>query len=153
MPRVAGRECFNAFTSSPVRSRHLPGARLFKRKFPIATLTRRNVGCPTTAVIRLTWRLRPSCKVISSQVVGTFLRNRTGGSRGGRLGSPGRSFTCAGRVRFPWIKTPSLSCRSAASSGVRSTCTQYARGCSKRGSVSRCCRAPSSVSSIRPSLS
>src|SRR6185312_4526853 len=42
----------------------------------------RSVGKPTAAVMRRTWRLRPSRKVSVSQLVGMLLRKRTGGSRG-----------------------------------------------------------------------
>ena len=52
----------------------------------MATRTSRNVGCPTAAVIRRTWRLRPSRIVKRSQAVGTFLRNRIGTERSGGAG-------------------------------------------------------------------
>ena len=61
------------------------------------TRTRRSVGSPTAAVMRRTWRLRPSRMVIANQLVGTLLRKRTGGLRGHRAGSSICS-TSAGRV-------------------------------------------------------
>nr|GFA34314.1 hypothetical protein [Tanacetum cinerariifolium] len=51
------------------------------------TRTNRSVGRPTAAVIRRTWRFRPSLITNSSQLVGTLLRKRTGGSRGQSCGS------------------------------------------------------------------
>ena len=50
----------------------------------MATRTSRKVGWPTAAVIRRTWRLRPSRMVSRSQAVGTFLRNRIGTDRSGK---------------------------------------------------------------------
>ena len=44
---------------------------------PIAIRTSRNVGCPTAAVMRRTCRFSPSRSVISSQAVGTFLRDKS----------------------------------------------------------------------------
>ena len=52
----------------------------------MATRTSRSVGSPTAAVMRRTWRLRPSLIVSSSQASGTVLRKRTGGSRGHSAG-------------------------------------------------------------------
>ena len=43
----------------------------------IATRTSRNVGYPTAAVIRRICRFSPSRSMISSQVVCTFLRNKS----------------------------------------------------------------------------
>ena len=43
------------------------------RSGPMATRTRRSVGKPTAAVIRRTWRFRPSRRVRRSQAVGHVL--------------------------------------------------------------------------------
>ena len=43
--------------------------------------TSRSVGSPTAAVIRRTWRLRPSRRESSIQLVGMEARQRTGGVR------------------------------------------------------------------------
>src|SRR5690606_20910904 len=50
-----------------------PGARSSRDQSPMRTRTRRRVGRPTAAVMRRTWRLRPSRMVSSSQAVGTVL--------------------------------------------------------------------------------
>ena len=89
---------------------------------PTATRTSRNVGCPTAAVIRRTWRLRPSRMVSRSQAVGTFFRNRIGTDRsgGGRLGQMfdlGRP----GRTIAEHDPPAGLNARS---SGIRSTWTR-----------------------------
>ena len=44
------------------------------------------MGCPTAAVIRRTWRLRPSRNVTPIQLSATLFRTRIGGSRGHRSG-------------------------------------------------------------------
>ena len=48
--------------------------------------TSRRVGRPTAAVMRRTWRLRPSRRSSCSQAVGTVRRWRIGGWRSGRVG-------------------------------------------------------------------
>ncbi len=53
---------------------------------PTATRTRRSVGCPTAAVIRRTWRFRPSVIESRSHAVATFLRKRMGTGRSGEDG-------------------------------------------------------------------
>ena len=55
-------------------TRNAPGARSSSRHGPIAMRTNRSVGWPTAAVMRRIWRLRPSRRVISNQLSGTFLR-------------------------------------------------------------------------------
>ena len=64
---------------------------------PMATRTSRSVGWPTAAVIRRTWRFRPSRSTRRSQAVGTFLRNRIGTGRSGRSGSSSSSSASTGR--------------------------------------------------------
>ena len=64
------------------------------------------------AVIRRTWRLRPSRMVSASQASGTDLRNRTGGSRGGRAGAWSSRRTTHGCVWYPPMVTPRASCAS-----------------------------------------
>ena len=88
----------------------------------------------------------------SSQLVGMLARWRMGGSRGGRPGSSSAR-ALAGRVRWPWISTPSRRRCRAPSPQRPSTCAQYRRQWPQRGSVSRCCRRPLAVSSSKPSLS
>ena len=50
----------------------------------------RRVGRPTAAVMRRTWRFRPSRSCSSSQLVGMLARYRIGGSRSGRGGPSAR---------------------------------------------------------------
>ena len=104
-------------------SRHSPGCRSPSSQSPIRTLTSRRVGNPTAAVMRLTWRLRPSRMVIASQLVGMLLRKRTGGWRGHRAGSAICS-TSAGRVGPSLSSGPARSCASCSAVGSPSTCTQ-----------------------------
>ncbi len=61
----------------------------------LARMSRR-VGNPTAAVIRRTWRFRPSVISNCNQWVGTVLRKRTGGSRAQRLGGSSIATTFAG---------------------------------------------------------
>ena len=62
--------------SVPLTSRQAPGSSPFRfngSRPSIRSMLRRisrSVGSPTEAVMRLTWRLRPSCRPISSQLVG-----------------------------------------------------------------------------------
>ena len=60
------------------------------------TRSRRNVGCPTAAVMRRTWRFLPSTSSRPIQQSGTLLRKRMGGVRGKTPGAaaPGPS-ACA----------------------------------------------------------
>ena len=53
----------------------------------MATRTKRSVGWPTAAVMRRTWRLRPSRITNSIHAVGMLARWRIGGSRGHSAGS------------------------------------------------------------------
>jgi hypothetical protein len=89
--------------SSDERYRHSPGAsparvnqwvaEVGEGCRAIADRTNRSVGNPTAAVIRRTWRFLPSVSVSANQAVGTLLRNRIGGSRGGKSGSELSKFT------------------------------------------------------------
>ena len=99
--------------SSALKSRHWPGASSPRDMGPTATRTRRSVGCPTAAVMRRTWRLRPSVIESFSQAVGTFLRKRIGTGRSGNGGSASSSSTRAGRVRPSGSETPRQSAWSA----------------------------------------
>jgi hypothetical protein len=73
---------------------------------PIATRIKRKVGWPTAAVMRRTWRLRPSLMRSSIQESGISLRTRIGGSRGHGSVSSGRRRAWAGRVRPSLSKIP-----------------------------------------------
>src|SRR5690554_520578 len=106
-----------------VSRRHSPGARPSSRQGPMATRTRRRVGWPTWAVMRLTWRLRPSPMVSSSQLVTGCRFGSRGGSRSGRPLSARRR-TFAGLVMPSPSSTPSRSARRALSSGTPSTWTR-----------------------------
>jgi hypothetical protein len=75
----------------------------------MATRTSRSVGRPTAAVIRRTWRLRPSWIVSSIHASGTCLRKRTGGSRGHSTGGGSSRRACAGSVGPSLSTTPSAS--------------------------------------------
>lgn len=53
----------------------------------MAARTSRSVGWPTAAVMRRTWRLRPSLWMLkASQAVGMLCRTRIGGSRSHSVG-------------------------------------------------------------------
>src|SRR3546814_12816784 len=78
-------------------ARHSPGCSARNCQSPIATRTRRNVGRPTAAVMRRTWRLRPSAITSSSHASATVLRKRTGGSRGHSGGGGSSRRASAGR--------------------------------------------------------
>ena len=84
---------------------YLPGSIFSILQLPIFTRTKRKVGWPTAAVIRRTWRLRPSLITISIHWVGIFLRSRIGVSRAQSFGA-GMSLTCAGRVITSLSATP-----------------------------------------------
>src|SRR3546814_20771665 len=58
-------------------ARHSPGCSARNCQSPIATRTRRNGGRPTAAVMRRTWRLRPSASTSSSPASDTAFRKRT----------------------------------------------------------------------------
>ena len=95
--RSSVKQLLNA-APSPATT-HSPGWSVPKSTSPTRTRTSRSVGRPTAAVMRRTWRLRPSRIVSSSQAVGMCLRKRTGGSRGhSQPGAARSSSTCAGRV-------------------------------------------------------
>ena len=79
-------------------SRQAPGASPSVVQGPTACRMRRNVGSPAAAVIRRTWRFRPSVSVISSHDVGSALRTRMGGVRGQRPAGSGIARTVAGAV-------------------------------------------------------
>src|SRR3546814_7334000 len=70
-------------------SRHSPGSIPSIAQSPTLHRTSLSVGWPMAAVIRRTWRFRPSRMVSLSQPSGTVLRKRTGGSRG--QGEDGRA--------------------------------------------------------------
>ena len=57
---------------APVHPAPFPRRQALRVSRPIPERTSRSVGWPTAAVMRRTWRLRPSVSVISSQAVGTF---------------------------------------------------------------------------------
>ena len=95
---------------------------------PIRWRTSRNVGRPTAAVMRRTWRFRPSRSSRSIQAVGISRRTRIGGSRGQRSAAPRWRARAAGWVWPSRSSTPSRSCSSAALVGLPSTWTQYALG-------------------------
>ena len=69
------------------------------------------VGRPTAAVMRRTWRFRPSLRDSSTQLVGIDARNRIGGSRSGSSDviDSGNRLARAGRVGLPLIGTPDSS--------------------------------------------
>ena len=62
----------------------------------MAARTSRNVGSPTLAVIRRTWRFLPSLITIYSHAVGTDSRWRTGGTRSHSPSGVSISRACAG---------------------------------------------------------
>lgn len=105
-------------------SRHSPTPSPAKVQGPIATRTSRNVGWPTLAVIRRTWRFLPSHSTISIQLVGTDLRKRTGGSRGHSQSGAGMRRAAHGKLRKSPRSTPARRIASAASSISPSTCTR-----------------------------
>ncbi len=97
--RGAGRcvvffACAGRLTGS---RRHAPVASPSRLHGPMRQRTRRRVGKPTAALMRRTWRLRPSVSVRLSQEVGMLARKRTGGSRSHSGGAAMRSAP-AGRV-------------------------------------------------------
>ncbi|CRZ51949.1 Uncharacterised protein [Vibrio cholerae] len=75
------------------------------------------------AVMRRTWRLRPSIKVMANHVVGIAARKRTGGLRGQSVGS-GMMSTFAGKVGPSFKVTPWRNASRSLSCGEPSTCTQ-----------------------------
>ena len=91
------------------------------------TRKRRKVGCPTAAVIRRTCRFFPSTSTRPIQQVGTVLRKRTGGTRGGKSGWGSRIQARHGSVLRPATNPPLSRRRSASAVGTRSTCAQYSR--------------------------
>ncbi len=74
------------------------------------------------AVMRRTWRLRPSIKVMANHVVGIAARKRTGGLRGQSVGS-GMMSTFAGKVGPSFKVTPWRNASRALAWGVRSPFT------------------------------
>ena len=135
------------------RGRAIPGSSPSRVIGPTATRTSRNVGWPTAAVIRRTWRFRPSRRTRRIQAVGTFLRNRIGTGRSGRSGLGVSSSASAGRVGPSARTIPSSEGCDRLGAGIRSTWARYVFGCSNRGSASRWASGPSSVRRSKPSLS
>ena len=72
----------------------------------MAARIRRRVGKPTAAVMRRTWRLRPSRMPSSIHAVRMALRTRTAGSRSYRPGGASIRPTLAGRVAKSLRCTP-----------------------------------------------
>ena len=105
-------------------SRKCPGARPSSVHSPTRQRSRRRVGKPTAAVMRRAWRLRPSRRVSSIQLVGMAARRRIGGSRGHRPAGSSIKRAWAGRVGPSLRTTPSLSFSKSASPGTPSTCAQ-----------------------------
>lgn len=105
-------------------SRHVPGGKPSRVQSPTDQRMRRRVGWPTAAVIRRTWRFRPSVRVSSSQLSGMDLRARIGGSRGQSQTGSGITRASAGRVGPSFRSTPLRRRASAATSGSPSTCAR-----------------------------
>ena len=134
--------------------RHRPGARPSSVHGPTAHRTSRSVGNPTAAVIRRTWRLRPSARMISSHAVGIARADadrRVAGPQSGRLGDfP----AVTGRVTKSAEVDASPQRRERRRAGRRPR-PAPSRSCASlcRGEAMRACSAPSAVRTTRPSLS
>ena len=105
-------------------SRQEPGASPSSVSRPIWTRTSRSVGSPTAAVMRRTWRLRPSRIVSSIHESGTVLRTRIGGNRGHNHSGGSITRASAGSVRPSLRSTPLRSCSTCSVRGTPSTCAQ-----------------------------
>jgi uncharacterized membrane protein len=114
----------NAATSAAGASRHSPGLKPCKVHGPTDQRISRKVGQPIAAVMRRTWRLRPSRIVSFSQRVGIALRKRIGGSRGHSHSGGSVRSASAGSVTPSFNVTPRRSCSSAGSLISPSTWTR-----------------------------
>ncbi len=81
----------------------------------------RSVGNPTAAVMRRTWRLRPSRIASSSKAVGMLLRSLMGGWRSYTCAGGSSRRALAGRVGPSLSPTPARKAARAFSVGVPST--------------------------------
>jgi len=102
----------------------VPGARPSSVWGPIAARISRSVGSPTAAVIRRTWRLRPSRITSSIHPSGTDFRTLIGGTRGQSHAGSATPRALAGRVGPSFSSTPSRNRSSAASVTTPSTCAK-----------------------------